>query len=305
MADSTDFTKDDSVGGNEEIVLGDINDIANVKEENNPELQQLANDKDVVLLTFIGSYVPRRYGPTQFASSQMSIRDEFSIEQALKSIAQEYTNKPRKLYLLINSRGGSTSSAFKIAMAVRQSFDDITVFVPHMAASGGTILALTGNRIRMGLMSQLSPVDVQVWHKDGYMSANSLLVAETKLEERLAMKSMEELTYLDRHLTKSFDPAILVELADTVEMGARYLKTILEEAKYDTEKREKMAKKLIHELPTHGYVIHANLAKDMGIAVEAGDIDPPVWELMCRWFWHYISQEEDRHFVRYVIPKKK
>ena len=190
-------------------------------------------------------------------------------------------------------------------MAIRRSFSDITVFVPHMAASGGTILALTGNRIRMGIMSHLSPVDVQIWHKGNYMSANSMLVAETEIDKRLSMKSIDELSYLQRHLAESFDPATLVELAGTVDMGVIYLDRILKEAGYEEQKRKNMTQKLIFDLPAHGFVIQADLAKEIGIAVEDSSTSAEEWEMMREWFWRYIDKAEDRHFVRYVIPKKR
>ena len=289
-----------------DLGLGGIERITNVKVENNPRLQDFANTHGVVLLAFVSSYVPRRYGPLQFARSEMSIRDEFSIEEALTKISKEYGQKPRKLYLLVNSPGGSTSSAFKIAMAIRRSFDDITVFVPHMAASGGTVLALAGNVIRMGMMSQLSPVDVQIWYRGAaYVSTNSILAAESSLDERLSMKSVDELSYLERHFADSLDPAILEEVKRAVTMGTMYLNTILKEAGYDEQKRDIIAQKLIFGLPAHEFVIHADMAKEIGISVEEDSVDVNEWEMMREWFSRYIDKAEDRHFVRYVIPKKK
>ena len=278
--------------------------ISNVQEEKNPDLQRFADENGVVLLAFIGSYVPRRYGPAIFVDSMMSARDEIGVEQALAYIMKEYPVKDRKLYLLVNSLGGYTSSAFKIAMAVRKSFADITVFVPHIAASGGTMLALTGNQIRMGMMSQLSPVDVQVWHKGHHISVNSFLAAETIVGKRIAMRSDDELSYLEKQLAESFDPAILVESRKTVEMGKVYLDKILTAVGYDDEHRASMTRSLIFNLPTHGFVIQADLAKQIGINVQSSETDPGEWDMMQKWLLDYIDKAEDRHFVRYIVPKK-
>ena len=35
------------------------------------------------------------------------------------------------------------------------------MFIPHIAASKGTLIALVGNKIVMGEMAHLSPIDVQ------------------------------------------------------------------------------------------------------------------------------------------------
>lgn len=282
----------------------EITRVPDVAEENDPELQAFADKRNVVLLAFVGSYVPRRYGPTQFGWSTVSVADEFSIEQALTSIVNRYNAENRKLYLLVNTPGGSVASSFKIALAIRRCFDDITVFVPHIAASGGTMLALTGNRVRMGVMSQLSPVDIQVQYKTGYISANSLLVAETDLEERIAMKRPDELSYLEKHLVDSLDPAILVEMDNIVNMGKTYLVQILIEAGYSEEACKKITDSLIFGLPTHGFVIQEDLAKEIGVNVENSNTKPDEWVVMRKWFWRYIDQATDKHFVRYIVPKK-
>ena len=282
-----------------------IKSITNVQEEDDSSLQEFADKNGVVLLAFVGSYVPRRYGPLQFARSEMSIRDEFSIEEALTQISKGCEQGSRKLYLLVNSPGGSPSSAFKIAMTIRRSFDDITVFVPHIAASGGTMLALTGSKIRMGMMSQLSPVDVQVWYKETFVSTNSMLAARESLDKRLSMKSVDELSHLERHLAESFDPTVLEEFTSIVNMSTIYLDTILKAANYDGPKRQMMIKKLIFDLPVHEFVIDAQLAKEIGIAVEDANTNVGEWEMMREWFLRYIDQAEDKHFVRYVMPKKK
>ena len=66
-------------------------------------------------------------------------------------------------------------SAYKIARAVRESFDDLVTFVPHVAASGGTLLALTGNEIVMDLMSHITPLDVQLRYKGTSISAATFM----------------------------------------------------------------------------------------------------------------------------------
>ena len=275
----------------------------NVKQEDDECLKQLADKRNVVLMAFIGSYVPRRYGPLQFSGSTMSTADEFSVEKALTQISKEYKGTPRRLYLLVNSLGGNLSSALKIAMAIRASFDEITVFIPHIAASGGTLLALVGNKIRMGMMSQLSPVDVQIIYKDTSVSINSMLIAKEQLYEELSMKSLDELSYIQRHLAESFDPTILEEFAGIAYMGTTYLDTILKAAKYDEQSRMKITRQLVFGFPAHEFVINVDLAKDLGIHVEDSDVDGEVWEIMRDWFWRYIDQAEDKHFVRFVIPK--
>jgi ClpP class serine protease len=125
------------------------------KAEDYNKIIEFANKKNVIMLAFIGSYAPKRHNPSFSASASMNIKDEFGVEKILNEIKdkkQDYKNQ--KVYFLINSMGGSLSSAYKIARAIRLSFNDITVFIPHYALSGGTLLSLIGDDIRMGIMSQ-------------------------------------------------------------------------------------------------------------------------------------------------------
>jgi len=63
------------------------------------------------------------------------------------------------LYILIHSPGGYVSSAYIIASVLRETFDQMVAFVPHIAASGATLIAISCNEIVMGDISQLSPID--------------------------------------------------------------------------------------------------------------------------------------------------
>ena len=275
--------------------------------ENDEQLQKLANDKQIVLLAFIGSYVPRKYSPSSSSRATINIADEFGMEETLKQISQKIKElKNKKVYLLINSLGGSVSSSFKIAQAIRDTFDDITVFVPHIAASGGTLLALTGNRIRMGVMSQLSPVDPQRLYKNqGYVSVNSILKAKKRLDKKFEKLHEQEVGYPDRHMAEMIDPVIYEEFHGLRAASVKYLTTILRKTGYNEEEIVKITKILILSLPTHNFVIDKNLAREIGLKVEVIKTDEYEWNLMRDWFAKYVGEETDRHFIRYCIPRIK
>ena len=89
----------------------------------------------------------------------MGLSEEFALETAINQIHTK--TDARKLLLTVNSHGGLIQVSYKIARALWKAFEEIIVFVPHIAASGETLLALTGNKIVMGMMSQLSSLDPQ------------------------------------------------------------------------------------------------------------------------------------------------
>ncbi len=275
------------------------------EEERDEELQKFANDQNVVLLSFIGSYVARRYNPATSAMATMNIVDEFGIETILTDLKKKIPSlKENKAYLLVNSTGGNVSSAYKTARALREAFKDITVFVPHYALSGGTMLALIGNRIRMGMMSQLSPLDVQLYYRSQQVSVNSLFRAKQALDEEFQTKKPEEIPYPDKHMVESLDPIILQEWGGIQKEGMVYLEEILKSSGYSKKQTNALVDKLVFQFPTHGYVIHRDHAKTLGIKVEFDDEDDDAWKKMRYWLSKYVVRQTDRHFIRYVIPKK-
>jgi hypothetical protein len=283
-----------------------IQEIINAEEENLPEIQKFANNRDVILITIIGSYFGRRYNPSTSVSAIMNIRDEFGIEKILTEIQEKIPDyKNKKLYLLVNSVGGSLSSAYKIARAIRDSFSDITVFVPHFALSGGSLLALTGNRIRMGMMSQLSPLDVQVFYEElgQQVSVNSLFRSLKTLNKIFSTHKPEELPYTYTYMAEGIDPIIYEEWVGIQSEGRFYLDEILEKSGYTNI--ERIRDLLTLEFPTHGFVIHYDRAKDIGLKVEKHDTDIEAWNIMRLWLSQYITKQTDRHFIRYAVPKKE
>ncbi len=275
------------------------------EEEKDEELQKLSDEKNVILLAFVGSYNPKKYNPRRSGSATITIVDEFGIEDALADIDQKTKPTEKKnAYLLINSVGGGVASSFKIAQAIRDAFEEITVFVPHIAASGGTMLALTGNKIRMGVMSQLSPVDPQRQYKnEGPVSVNSISRAKKRLDKKFEKQQEGEIGYPDRHMAELIDPVMYEEFFGLREANIKYLRTILGKSGYDEESIGQITDELIFNLPTHGFVIDKNLASKIGLRIESDDTDVEEWNLMRHWFAKYVGREADRHFIRYCVPK--
>jgi hypothetical protein len=65
------------------------------------------------------------------------------------------------LDLVLHSPGGSAEAAEAIVKYLRSKFNDIRVFVPHVAMSAATMLCCAANRIIMGKHSYLGPIDPQ------------------------------------------------------------------------------------------------------------------------------------------------
>ncbi len=83
--------------------------------------------------------------------------DELRVHDEINRIAPAH----RELALCVNAFGGSSASAFNICRLLRSRFRRITAYVPHVAASAATMLALCADRIliaKCGYMTMVDPM---------------------------------------------------------------------------------------------------------------------------------------------------
>src|SRR3982074_2970997 len=81
-------------------------------------------------------------------------------EEVLRAI--QMTDDDVPLDLVLHTPGGLVVAALQIAKAVRDHKAKVTVFVPHYAMSGGTLIALAADEIVMCSHSVLGPIDPQI-----------------------------------------------------------------------------------------------------------------------------------------------
>ena len=81
-------------------------------------------------------------------------------EEVLRAIHMTDPNLP--IDLIIHSPGGLVLAATQIARAIHGWKGKVTVFVPHYAMSGGTLIALAADKIVMSEHAVLGPVDPQI-----------------------------------------------------------------------------------------------------------------------------------------------
>jgi ClpP class serine protease len=178
-------------------------------------------------------------------------------EEVIRAI--HMTDPDMPLDLILHTPGGLVLAAYQIAHAVRMHRGKITVFVPHYAMSGGTLIALAANEIVMEEHAVLGPVDPQI----GEYPAASLV----KLAESKPISDIDDKTWI---------------LADTgrkaIEQIRSGVKSLLE-GRYSTEKAEELARILTEGRWTHDYPITYEVATGLGLHVVKG-IPPELYQLM-------------------------
>src|SRR6266702_2918585 len=96
-------------------------------------------------------------------------------EEVIRAI--HLTDAKMPLDLVLHTPGGLVLAATQIARAVFKHKGKVTVFVPHYAMSGGTLIALAADEIVMCEYAVLGPVDPQLGE---YPAASILKAARQK-----------------------------------------------------------------------------------------------------------------------------
>ena len=284
---------------------GSITEIIDVKEEDDlkllEKLTEISKKHDAVLMACLAPYVGLKISPTKTINAQMGLSEEFAVETAINQIQAK--TDVQKLMLLVNSPGGLVQSSYKIARALRKTFKEIIVFVPHIAASGGTLLALTGNKIVMGMMSQLSPLDPQAKIEDGAVSANSVVDAHQFVTKLFDDLSVEDAPYSYKALADKCDSVDIRDALASLSLMEEYILEILEDCGYSNEECKKISHNIVRGFKTHDEVINIDKAKKLGLNVISHSDFPTEWNLFREWLAKYMLQSADKHVIRFVISE--
>ncbi|HEY7140884.1 MAG TPA: ATP-dependent Clp protease proteolytic subunit [Methylomirabilota bacterium] len=178
-------------------------------------------------------------------------------EEVLRAI--ELTDADVPIDLVVHTPGGLVLAAGQIAHALKRHRGKVTVFVPHYAMSGGTLLAIAADEIAMAANAVLGPVDPQL----GQSPAASIL----SVLERKEMKDIDDQTL------------ILADVARKALVQVQLMVRDLLMEHMTAEKATDIAVKLSTGTWTHDYAITAEEAKALGLPVTT-EMPPEVYELM-------------------------
>jgi ClpP class serine protease len=203
-------------------------------------------------------------------SSSIGIEDSEAILRAIR-----LTPPDQPIDLVLHTPGGLVLAAEQIALALLERTGKVTVFVPHYAMSGGTLLALTADEIVMDPHAVLGPVDPQI----GDMPASSIVkLLALKPADRISdeMLVLADVAQKARKQAVTFVAQVL--LKHMPEQRAAALATALSEGRW-----------------THDFPITVDAARELGLHVSTA-MPPLIYELMDL----YPQSGEGRPSVMYV-----
>ena len=157
-------------------------------------------------------------------SSYISIEDSEAVLRAIR-----FTPPDQPIDLILHTPGGIVLAAEQITKALVEHKGKVTVFVPHYAMSGGTLIALAADEIVMDANAVLGPVDPQI----GDMPAASIVkLLEFKKPAQISdgMLILADMAQKARVQVASFVAQVL--LKHLPEKKAIELATILSEGRW-------------------------------------------------------------------------
>jgi len=160
---------------------------------------------------------------------------------------------------VLHTPGGLVLAATQIARAIFTRKGKVTVFVPHYAMSGGTLLALAADEIVMSEYAVLGPVDPQLGE---YPAASILKAARQKPVAEVDDKTL-----------------ILADQAEKAIAQMRHEVGELLADRYPSEKAEEIAKLMTSGTWTHDYPITCERARALGLPVNS-DVPENILRLM-------------------------
>jgi ClpP class serine protease len=178
-------------------------------------------------------------------------------EQVLRAI--QMTDQDVPLDLVLHTPGGLVLAASQIARAVSDHKAKVTVFVPHYAMSGGTLISLAADEIVMSSHAVLGPVDPQL----GNNPAASLI----KVVEQKPIAEIDDETLVMADVGR--------KAIEQVKKTARELL----QRQLSPEQAERLSEKLATGTWTHDYPILPREAQEFGLKVST-DMPNDVYELM-------------------------
>src|SRR6185369_11285873 len=187
-------------------------------------------------------------------AGSISIDDSEAVLRAIR-----FTPPEQPIDVILHTPGGLVLAAEQIAKALVEHKGKVTVFVPHYAMSGGTLIALAADEIVMDRNAVLGPVDPQI---GGLPAASILSVLDVKKPQNV-----------------SDDVLIVADVAAKARAQvATFVAGILSKHMEKT-KAERLAVAMSEGRWTHDFPIPVEMALQMGLPVTT-NMPRTVYDLM-------------------------
>jgi len=215
----------------------------------------------------------------------------------------EKIGKQDKISLFLYTRGGDMITPIRLIKLMRSYADEIEMIIPYRAHSAGTLISIGADKIVMGRLGELSPVDPSTGHPfNPENPANQKQKMEISVEdlnsyfllakEKAGVKD-EQMVNVFEDLTAKIHPLSLGNAYRATRMAKQITEKLLLmhfDATNDKEKIDSIVKEITGDICIHGYPITRDEAESLGLNMVEPDTDleKTMWEL----FENYAEKME-------------
>jgi hypothetical protein len=240
--------------------------------------------------------------PVLFAQTQKIIS---SIQKKLEGTFLAYWNSPngsvcqndvvgfyellrqigrqKQIVLFVKSDGGTGKASLRIIHLLRQHANHLTVLAPLNCVSAATMIALGANEIRMGPLAYLSAVDTSLTHDLSPVDKNNELVSvsQNELSRLLNLWKLESPrggANAYQSIFQHLHPLVIGAVDRASSLSIRLCSEILSYHMADSNKAQKISRRLNEDYPSHSYPITLKEAKRLGL--NARELDQETNDLL-------------------------
>jgi len=198
------------------------------------------------------------------------------------------------LDLIIDSPGGEANVAEKLAIMCREHCKVLRAIIPNSAKSAATMWAISSDKILMGYLSEIGPIDPQIRMVDPqgritFVPAQSIIDSVGQIHQMLKAGVDQRVAI---GLIQKLDPAIIDVANKAINFSSQFAERWLSQymLKDDHAKAKEIAEALADNRRwlSHGKRIGIKEALDLGLKVEPINRKSDFWKLL----WEYYGRAQ-------------
>ncbi len=269
-----------------------------IPEELKVKLEKIATENNVLILSFIAPDAVLKVSPTSFSYASIENKDIYNLEKTIEEM-KENASLPDKLHLIIQTPGGALSTSFKIA-----NYQEIQVFIPYEASSGGTLMCLAANKITMSDFANLTPIDPQVIYKGERVSAYRIIEAVDSFQKKFGETRPLDIPPPWQQMGEKFDPIIYHEMDTSVWQSIFYASRLLKKSGYPEKESTLIAVQLARTAYSHGHCIDSVEAKEIGLNICNDEKSLALLKEYKNYLSIRLKETVDYHIIESFAPQK-
>jgi hypothetical protein len=190
----------------------------------------------------------------------------------------------KDLHLLLSTPGGDGEVAVRLVRSMQARCAELTIIVPDMAKSAGTIMCLGADQILMAPQSDLGPVDPQFQVNNSLVGAKEIVAAVKTAEQRVAEQPNSFPLYSG--LLADVNMLMVEQAKSAMERTTALIDEALQCRSSDlgddqrSELVEALRKPLIDDLTDHSATVGPKMAEKIGLPVHIADTGSDEWQII-------------------------